>query len=154
METKTETYVALILENGKVMDAAPFSTPDDASAWARERLAPGADFVVYQCFYDVEQMNELYDPAMSHDGGGYDQPCWNIYVFAKNMRITVCDSSCGDFGTRYWAQVENGPEATWGSMWDEPLRQSTFSENDDVAAGIIYAITGISVPWDYEMEKE
>lgn len=64
----------------------------------------------------VEQTNPNYDPRFEHDGGGYDQPLYTATI--NGVKLVVEDSSCGDFGSRFFVRV--GEEfARFGTMEPE-----------------------------------
>ena len=74
--------------------------------------------------HDVTQLNPYYDPARSRNGGGYDQPLikWSVLhtPSGRVYDVTEKDTSCGDFGTRFYHQIMcDGVEiysAYFGSM--------------------------------------
>lgn len=47
----------------------------------------------------TEQQNHFYDPALSCNGGGYDQPEFTYEGPAG--KLVISDMNCGDFGARY-----------------------------------------------------
>lgn len=58
-------------------------------------------------FFEVsgEESNPFANPETAGDGGGYFQPSGTGYVVTPTGHIlewSFCDSSIGDFGTRYW----------------------------------------------------
>lgn len=68
------------------------------------------------------EANPFADPRKAHDGGGYSQPCGGaVYAFGggRLLSIEVEDTSCGDFGTRYYATIDSGHQRwqfAWGTM--------------------------------------
>ena len=104
---------------------------------------------------EIEQ-NEMFDPDRTHNGGGYHQPLWDIEIPTMAARIQLCDLSCGDFGSRYSAEVSIGgnivADASWGTM-NEGSCHSSFDENTARFAAIMYAVTGVQPPWKDEIDN-
>ena len=62
-----------------------------------------------------EQLNPAYNPRFANNGGGYNQPDY-IFTGAFNgnpVEVSIHDTSCGDFGDRYYIKVTAG-----GKIWD------------------------------------
>lgn len=74
-----------------------------SSIYTHEVKAPGIVKVSY-----VRTVNQDYDADKCHDGGCYFQPFteYKTTLYGEEVRITVDDTSCGDFGTRYHVCVE------------------------------------------------
>lgn len=78
----------------------------------------GEEFVVRE-----SELNEFADPRFANNGGGYHQP--QFVVTSDKLPdwvLTLQDTSCGEFGTRYSAELTLHGEivavACWGSMGD------------------------------------
>ena len=57
------------------------------------------------------EFNPCYDPSRSNNGGGYWQPCGTCTVVLEDgstMSATYADTSCGDFGERWYAEFVTG----------------------------------------------
>lgn len=79
----------------------------------------GEEFVVRE-----SELNEFADPRFANNGGGYPQPQFVVTSDKHpNWVLTLQDTSCGDFGTRYSAELTLHGEivavACWGSMYDD-----------------------------------
>ena len=80
-----------------------------------------------------ENMNESYDPEMSNNGGGYYQPTIEV-DFSDGVQIVICDTSCGEFGTRIGVSMYDANHtyiagAMYGTMIDIYQWQSDFHRN-------------------------
>lgn len=61
----------------------------------------------------VEELNSFMNVNLANNGGGYAQPkiTYSGYFENKSIVVTIKDTSCGEFGTRYNVDVEyNGKE--------------------------------------------
>lgn len=92
-------------------------------------LAEALSAVIYG--YDWSEPNPLaivnvdwdvpdYNPDKSHDGGSYYQPSVAVQ-FSDGVTVRIDDASCGDFGSRIWAEIitQDGTiaaSAHWGTM--------------------------------------
>lgn len=92
----------------------------------------------------IEQMNEHYDPWMACNGGGYDQPEYKIRM-ADGTLAVLRDTSCGDFGGRFFFQYGDRC-ALWGSMLSEEQAYSDYTEADRSFLDVIGRLTGYDVP--------
>ena len=66
---------------------------------------------------NVEELNENADWRTAHNGGGYYQE--RITFEIDGSKGIFEDTSCGDFGTRYYLEIEGQPGAVWGTMEEE-----------------------------------
>lgn len=80
------------------------------------------------------QMNPCYNPRFSNNGGGYSQP---YYEFAgifndKPVKVTVYDTSCGDFGKRYDIEVMQGVKVWYyyfNDIGNDVVEESTMTQD-------------------------
>lgn len=83
--------------------------------------------------------NPEYDPDTANNGGGYWQFAGGIVadIFGRLVTVEVDDTSCGDFGSRYFIDV-TADGFRWrfvgGTMDDAPI--DSQKEIDDVLASI------------------
>lgn len=83
----------------------------------------------------VTESYEEYDAAMSNDGGSYFQPGYECV--ARFGKLSIDDSSCGDFGSRISATIfdADGVElacANWGSMLSSGEKYTNADYGNDV----------------------
>ena len=102
-----------------------------------------------------KQGNSFYSAETASNGGGYDQPYIEVWM-EGNRRFIIDDTSCGDFGSRKHARLENSDGKTircanWGTM--EPEKNySSFTAGDIPLLECIHRLTGYWVPTSEEME--
>ena len=104
--------------------------------------------------YKVVETNEYADKDTCRNGGGYFQPEWTI-VMKDGSTLVLCDDSCGDFGTRYWASLkgEDGHQmavAQWGTMLVPEEEYSSFHHDEYLFD--VEDLTGIHIPTVEEVE--
>jgi hypothetical protein len=92
---------------------------NNETIWTITTNMPGEAFVVRET-----ESNPHADPRYANNGGGYHQPQFVLTADKlPNWELTLLDTSCGDFGTRYSAELtlhgEVVASAYWGSMYDE-----------------------------------
>lgn len=102
-----------------------------------------------------KQGNPFYSPDTANNGGGYDQPYIEVWL-EGNRRFVIDDTSCGDFGSRVHARLENADGeslrvANWGTMEPEN-NYSGFTTEDIPLLDCIHRLTGYWVPTAQEME--
>lgn len=73
-----------------------------------------------------KQINENYDPNKSNNGGRYYQE--RIVFELGGVHGVYEDTSCGDFGTRFYLKF-NGKSTNWGTM-ERDLNYSEFTVDD------------------------
>lgn len=76
---------------------------------------------------------EDYDPRFSHDGGSYYQPTFDLsfVLDGSKFSLRIEDTSCGDFGGRFYAELRNAAgeklaAAQWGELVEPENHYSTF----------------------------
>jgi len=106
--------------------------------------------------FEVIRKDELnnYDQRLCGNGGGYYQPKYT-FMF-NNIEGVFEDTSCGDFGGRYFMEW-NGYRAAYDQIYGNE-GYSDFSCTSEIHRELlveIYKITGWRVPFkeEYEMEK-
>lgn len=85
-----------------------------------------------------EETNSFFHPDRQNNGGGYSQPRYEFSILDGKTELegVVHDRSCGDFGTRVYAEVD-GIQALFGSMVkgslysDFPRDISQYSEKHE-----------------------
>ena len=93
----------------------------------------------------IREENE-YDPRFSGNGGSYYQPTTTL-IFKDGSKLILSDSSCGDFGSRYYVTLMTDGKvlyAAWGSMLPEDQWHSQIDDSELI--GIIENITGHRIP--------
>ena len=58
-------------------------------------------FKAYIDTIKYEEGNDMYNPDLCHNGGGYHQPSIEIETIS-GMKLFIEDASCGEFGERVW----------------------------------------------------
>lgn len=102
-----------------------------------------------------KQGNPFYSPDTANNGGGYNQPYIEVWL-EGNRRFIIDDTSCGDFGSRVHARLENADGeslrvANWGDMEPE-FNYSSFTAEDIPLLDCICRLTGYYVPTSEEVE--
>ena len=102
-----------------------------------------------------KQGNPFYNPETASNGGGYNQPYIEVWL-EGDRRFVIDDTSCGDFGSRVHARLENADReslrvANWGTMEPEN-NYSSFTAGDIPLLDCIHRLTGYWVPTSEEME--
>lgn len=102
-----------------------------------------------------KQGNPFYNVETASNGGGYDQPYIEVWV-EGGCRFIIDDTSCGDFGSRVHARLENADGETirvanLGDMEPE-FNYSSFESEDIPLLDCIHRLTGYWVPTSQEME--
>jgi hypothetical protein len=80
------------------------------------------------------QMNPYYNPRFSNNGGGYSQPHYEfIGIFNdKPVKVSVRDTSCGDFGERYCIEVVQGDKKWYcyfNDVENDVIDESTMTQD-------------------------
>ena len=94
---------------------------------------------------DVTADRPEYDPRFSHDGGSYDQPTYKAVI--DGTPVLFDDSSCGDFGSRFFLKVGNH-RAYCGSMLQEEQEYTELTICDLKKLCAACAAWGLS-NWDF-----
>ena len=94
---------------------------------------------------DVAIDRPEYDPRFSRDGGSYDQPTYEAVV--DGTPVLFDDSSCGDFGSRFFLKVGNH-RAYCGSMLQEEQEYTELTICDLKKLCAACAAWGLS-NWDF-----
>lgn len=76
---------------------------------------------------DIRIERPEYDPRFSRNGGSYNQPQYEAVV--NGTPVLFDDSSCGDFGTRFFIKVGNH-RAYCGSMLQEEQEYTELTLRD------------------------
>lgn len=80
------------------------------------------------------QMNPCYNPRFGNNGGGYSQPYYEFTGLFndKPVKVFVRDTSCGDFGERYYIEVVQD-DKTWHYYFNDVgkdiVNESTMPQN-------------------------
>lgn len=99
------------------------------------------------------QQNDFYDSRRCGNGGGYDQPLYKFLVYdvdkkRKIARGTLDNSSCGDFGSRFYLDFKvlrpygnhTHCGVDWGSMPDFGEWLYVIDDKDALQVAILEAI--------------
>lgn len=103
-----------------------------------------------------KQGNPFYSPDTANNGGGYNQPYIEVWL-EGDRRFIIDDTSCGDFGSRVHARLENADGeslrvANWGTMEPE-FNYSSFESEDIPLLDCIRRLTGYAVPTEREENR-
>lgn len=79
---------------------------------------------------EIVETNAYANKETCRNGGGYSQPQWTIAI-GDGRTLVLCNESCGDFGTRFWASLkaQDGHQmavAQWGTMLAPEEEYSSF----------------------------
>lgn len=79
-------------------------------------------------------MNPCYNPRFGNDGGGYSQPYYEFTGLFndKPVKVSVRDTSCGDFGERYCIEVVQGGKAWhyyFNDVGNDVVNESTMTQD-------------------------
>lgn len=106
----------------------------------------GDTFIHFLCTTEWED----YDESKSHNGGSYYQPTHKIVWsdYGRNYTLTIEDTSCGDFGTRIYAQLDKDDcciaQASYGSMVSQEFTDFNWADFDHATAILIAETIGRS----------
>lgn len=78
------------------------------------------------------ETNPFASRELAGNGGGYSQPL-TVLRFADGVRVEVEDTSCGDFGSRYWVSLYQGDAEVGRARWGSMLRKD--EEFSSISAG-------------------
>ena len=96
-----------------------------------------------------------YDLSKSHDGGSYRQPSY-CGEFSDGTKCFIEDTSCGDFGTRIFVELEypDGKKYSsyYGSMLSQDEKYSDFTEEDVPYLRLIQEELGYHAPLTQDIE--
>lgn len=102
----------------------------------------------------VKELNNFIDVNKANNGGGYSQPqiIYSGYFDNRSIIVTITDTSCGEFGTRYSVDVEHKNkhyEYYYNSIGD---RIEEYGNIPQDISDMIYNITSY---WcDYDVSKD
>ena len=107
-----------------------------------------ATFEGHEVFVTIDA--DDYDPRFSNNGGSYYQPGYRCSAEGFG-ELFIDDSSCGDFGTRIFAEVTENKKkigAYYGSMLDEEQEFSDFGDTETEAFWLRFAseVLGYHIP--------
>lgn len=100
----------------------------------------------YMISFWGEETNPTANPNTANNGGGYSQPEGGILVELENgehIVVTVCDSSCGDFGSRIDWSIEMPDGRQFGGCYGTMSDASIDEEWSDDSLDSVSRIYGV-----------